>query len=235
MGITRRRVADELARRAREAAKTQAAGGGRSHEHDPALDTLLDGVVLRHAVEQLPEPRRSVLTLAYVQDKTHEEISALLGLPIGTVKSHVRRGLVHLRREWRRLPMTHVDEEVLAALAIGDPDMGPADAEHVQSCPTCRAGVAALLRVQSLLRETPASSELERNPDAAVWERIAAATTSDSAADSPDLPSPGPSVTPDAVASAGPREALRRARSRRSVRLRIEPASARLDDGGSGG
>ena len=99
IGITRRRVADELARRAREAAKTQAAGGGRSHEHDPALDTLLDGVVLRHAVEQLPEPRRSVLTLAYVQDKTHEEISALLGLPIGTVKSHVRRGLVHLRRE----------------------------------------------------------------------------------------------------------------------------------------
>ncbi len=103
IGITRRRVADEYARRARESRKTLAAGsrlvhGGATDEH---VDRIVDGVVVRDAVEQMAEPRRSVLNLAYVEDRTHEDIAARLDLPLGTVKSHVRRGLLQLRRHLR--------------------------------------------------------------------------------------------------------------------------------------
>ncbi len=109
IGITRRRVADEYARRSRESAKATRAGSvlavaGEEHT-DPGdrVDGVVDRVVLRDALDQLPEPRRSVLNLVYLEDRTQEDIAERLDLPLGTVKSHVRRGLLHLRRELREV------------------------------------------------------------------------------------------------------------------------------------
>lgn len=56
-------------------------------------------IMLRHYVEALAEPRRSVVKLAFFEDLTHQQISDRLGLPLGTVKSHVRRGLLVLRAQ----------------------------------------------------------------------------------------------------------------------------------------
>ena len=66
-----------------------------------AADRLVDGVLLREALSQLSEPRRTVLHLAYVEDRTQEDIANRLELPLGTVKSHMRRGLLQLRRDLR--------------------------------------------------------------------------------------------------------------------------------------
>lgn len=99
IGITRRRVADELSRRSRESTRNRAAEHHAGQPDPVSVDHIVDGVVVRHAVERLEEPRRSVFALAYVHDRSHEEIAALLDLPLGTVKSHLRRGLVSLRRE----------------------------------------------------------------------------------------------------------------------------------------
>ena len=33
--------------------------------------------------------------------------------------------------------MTHVTDEVLAALALGDSDVDPADRQHAETCPLC--------------------------------------------------------------------------------------------------
>ncbi len=104
IGIARRRVADEYDRRARENRKTHKAGSTLHSQPEPAeahVDQLVDRMVLRDAVEQMSEPRRSILNLAYVEDRTHEDIAARLGMPLGTVKSHVRRGLLQLRRDLR--------------------------------------------------------------------------------------------------------------------------------------
>ena len=100
IGIARRRVADEYGRRARATRNSQAVAANTPPQVDgESVDRLVDRVLLREAVEGLSEPRRSVLRLAYVEDRTQEDIAARLDMPLGTVKSHMRRGLLQLRRE----------------------------------------------------------------------------------------------------------------------------------------
>jgi RNA polymerase sigma factor (sigma-70 family) len=105
IGIARYRVADEYARRARVTRVSQAVAAntvpGSEVEGRDVVDRLVDRVLLREAVESLTEPRRSVLHLAYVEDRTQEDIAKQLDLPLGTVKSHMRRGLLRLRQDLR--------------------------------------------------------------------------------------------------------------------------------------
>jgi RNA polymerase sigma factor (sigma-70 family) len=105
IGIARHRVADEYARRARATRVSQAVAAntvpGSEVEGRDVVDRLVDRVLLREAVESLTEPRRSVLHLAYVEDRTQEDIAKQLDLPLGTVKSHMRRGLLRLRQDLR--------------------------------------------------------------------------------------------------------------------------------------
>jgi RNA polymerase sigma-70 factor (ECF subfamily) len=49
------------------------------------------------AMQELREDQRKVLQMAICQGLTHEEISQATGLPLGTVKTHVRRGLIRMR------------------------------------------------------------------------------------------------------------------------------------------
>ncbi|MGB8966387.1 MAG: RNA polymerase sigma factor [Candidatus Cybelea sp.] len=60
-----------------------------------ALD---EAVRLRTAIDALPEKYRTVVTLFHLQGRQYEEIATVLGLPIGTVKTHLFRAKEHLRR-----------------------------------------------------------------------------------------------------------------------------------------
>jgi RNA polymerase sigma-70 factor (ECF subfamily) len=51
------------------------------------------------ALEQLKPEQRNVLRLAVCQGWPHQLIADRLGLPLGTVKTHVRRGLIKVREE----------------------------------------------------------------------------------------------------------------------------------------
>lgn len=48
-------------------------------------------------LNELREDERRVIQMAVYQGLTHEEIAAATGLPVGTVKTHIRRGLIRVR------------------------------------------------------------------------------------------------------------------------------------------
>lgn len=53
---------------------------------------------LRAAIDALPEKYRTVITLYHLQGKQYEEIAEVLGLPMGTVKTHLFRAKEQLRK-----------------------------------------------------------------------------------------------------------------------------------------
>jgi hypothetical protein len=53
--------------------------------------------VLESALDQLPPLQREAIGLAFLEDLTHEQVAAELGLPLGTAKTRIRTGLQKLR------------------------------------------------------------------------------------------------------------------------------------------
>jgi len=69
-----------------------------SARHDEAwLDRRRLAEQVSEALEQLPEPQRRALELAYFEGLSQTEIAAQLDAPLGTVKSWVRKALLRLR------------------------------------------------------------------------------------------------------------------------------------------
>jgi len=62
-----------------------------------ALARLPETSALRRCLEQLDAQRRTVVVLAYVHGLSHCELAGKLGVPLGTVKSWVRRSLISLQ------------------------------------------------------------------------------------------------------------------------------------------
>jgi len=97
VGITRHTVIDTLAARTRR----------REVEDTAALDVPLvqpddsiviaDQVLMKEELERLEPVPQQVMRLAFYDDLTHVQISDALGLPLGTVKSHIRRSLSRLK------------------------------------------------------------------------------------------------------------------------------------------
>jgi len=108
VGITRNVISDTLSASARETRKALAvAGAGLADEAGNGLEDaeiLADRILLDGELDRLGEPQGSIMKLAFYDDLTHEQISRKLGLPLGTVKSHIRRSLSHLRN---RLEVNH--------------------------------------------------------------------------------------------------------------------------------
>jgi RNA polymerase sigma-70 factor (ECF subfamily) len=100
VGITRRKIADALSARTRRTDLLAAAGAllGPLDDTYGRPETVLDRVLLRGELARLPASQRRVLHLAFYEDLTQTQIAQRTGWPLGTVKSHSRRGLHQLRR-----------------------------------------------------------------------------------------------------------------------------------------
>jgi RNA polymerase sigma factor (sigma-70 family) len=62
----------------------------------PATIEQLDSEQLLHALGQLDEIYRAAIMLFYLEDHSYNEIAEILGIPLGTVKSRLTRGLEKL-------------------------------------------------------------------------------------------------------------------------------------------
>ncbi len=103
VGITRHRVADALRRRAArpeqpfDPADPPSPPGPPGGAAGGAGDDAAQHIDLRDEVSRLGDPQRRIVELAFWEDLTHAQISERTGLPLGTVKSHLRRTFVRLR------------------------------------------------------------------------------------------------------------------------------------------
>ena len=59
---------------------------------------IADRMLLTEALSELAPRPRQVVELAYFHDLTHEQIAEKTRLPLGTVKSDVRRSIPMLQR-----------------------------------------------------------------------------------------------------------------------------------------
>lgn len=97
MTITRRRVADHLERRTRQADPTDTPAEDPGHA---PVDEAVDRILIADELARLGEPPSTIMRLAFYEQLTHAEIAESLQLPLGTVKSHIRRSLQRLRDRW---------------------------------------------------------------------------------------------------------------------------------------
>jgi RNA polymerase sigma-70 factor (ECF subfamily) len=99
LAIARRKVVDRLRAVAREN-RVQDAVRALPAPTDPTVapDRVVDRLVIADELAQLPAEQRRVLELAFYDDLTHHQIAAFTALPLGTVKSHIRRGMARLRQ-----------------------------------------------------------------------------------------------------------------------------------------
>jgi RNA polymerase sigma-70 factor (ECF subfamily) len=101
LGIARRLIADRYASLDRDRKVIAAAESIAPPATDvKSVDRVVDRVVVGDEVNRLPDEQRMVLRLAFYGDLSHSEIAATTGIPIGTVKSHIRRALILLRKRW---------------------------------------------------------------------------------------------------------------------------------------
>ena len=99
--IVHRRAVDRV--RSAESSRerdTRYAAVGDGPEHDvveEAVTATLESARVRRALASLTAVQREAITLAYYGGYTYREVSELLDVPLGTVKTRMRDGLVRLR------------------------------------------------------------------------------------------------------------------------------------------
>lgn len=99
LGITKRRIADHWESRSREQRKVNAAGLASevAPQTEESVEQVAHRVLIADELSRLDQPQRQIMELAFFDDLTHHQIAERLSMPLGTVKSHIRRSLMRLR------------------------------------------------------------------------------------------------------------------------------------------
>jgi len=94
--VTSRRCIDEVRRKRPRGVSLDVIAeiGTHARASDPLLDRRL-----QRLVSELPPHQRLVITLRYQEDLEVAEVARIVGLPLNTVKSHLHRAVLALRKE----------------------------------------------------------------------------------------------------------------------------------------
>lgn len=107
--ITRRRLIDHKRRAGRRPAPEplpEAVPERTGPSPFNEIDGRDDVARARRALGDLKDDQRNVILLAVEDGLTHEQIAERTGLPVGTVKTHIRRGLMRVREVLTGTPTT---------------------------------------------------------------------------------------------------------------------------------
>ncbi len=96
MGITRNKVADTHQARTKQR-RIQTEVGANMPLAPDTLD-IAERLIIADEISKLDAVPQKVLRMAFYEDLTHAQIAERMQLPPGTVKSHIRRSLIKLRR-----------------------------------------------------------------------------------------------------------------------------------------
>jgi RNA polymerase sigma-70 factor (ECF subfamily) len=101
--IAHRRAVDRV-RSAQASTDRDVRAGFRDMDvaHDGVAEEVelrIEGQRVSEALATLPDPQREAITLAYFGGYSQSEIAALVGAPLGTIKTRMRDGLSRLRAE----------------------------------------------------------------------------------------------------------------------------------------
>lgn len=96
IGIAKNRLIDNV--------RSERRHDDRRSDEDPGtigtqaeIDRVADRMVVAEVLAHLPTRAREVVELAFFEDLTHQEIAERTSLPLGTVKSDIRRSLQRMR------------------------------------------------------------------------------------------------------------------------------------------
>ena len=97
--IARRRLIDRLryAKRRISADSLEDIVSEPQNRADEQMQTSIEAKDAARALQNLRPEQRQVLQLSIVQGLSHQEISDATGIPLGTVKTHARRGILQVR------------------------------------------------------------------------------------------------------------------------------------------
>ncbi len=97
--IARRRLIDRNRRRARRPESAMIPESVAAPMAEAGVPSIVeeDARIAAEALAQLRPEQQRVLQLSIFHGASHEQISRSTGLPLGTVKTHARRGLIRIR------------------------------------------------------------------------------------------------------------------------------------------
>ena len=92
-GIARKRAIDQLRRRHHQIVSVDALRDLSGEDGDQFVERMVWAAEVRAAITQLSADQQEVIELSYFEDLTQKQIAAKLGIPIGTVKARMTRGM----------------------------------------------------------------------------------------------------------------------------------------------
>jgi len=101
VGIAKHKIVDAYRKEGRQVARMRDSDGeqaSRIPEIHAPLDQLANRLLVTEALNTLPDRARTAVQLSFYEGLTHDQIAEQTGIPLGTVKSDIRRGLARLRR-----------------------------------------------------------------------------------------------------------------------------------------
>lgn len=106
--IARRRLIDRVRQRERrpgmDSIDDEEMGELRMPSVQPQMEEDSDVAIVERVLATMEPEHRQILSLSLYEGYSHSEIAERLSLPLGTVKTRVRRGLIYIREQLNIVP-----------------------------------------------------------------------------------------------------------------------------------